>query len=226
MQLQSIKSRICDDIVKGSFAPDTRLTIDMLASRYQSSHMPIREALRELAGEGLVRYEARRGARALPLDRRFIEDLLMLRAELEPLLARLAAAKIDDAGVAELCAIQDSLEAAVEAGDNQGAIDANGRFHRCINRIADNPEVSLIVDRHWLVLSRLWAHYGHAPDRFPGVISDHRSLITAFSNRATDDSAALMRAHVIKAKYQLIYRVDLAQSKSAAANATNGRAAE
>ncbi len=226
MQLQTIKSRICDDIVKGAFAPDTRLTIDMLASRYQSSHMPIREALRELAGEGLVRYEARRGARALPVDRRFIEDLLMLRTELEPLLARLAAKKIDDAGVAELREIQDGFEAAVEDGDNAGAVDANSRFHRCINRIADNTEVSTIVDRHWLVLSRLWAHYGHVPDRFPGVISDHRSLITALSSRSSDDAAALMRAHVIKAKYQLIKRVDLMQPTNRPPRRTNGRAAK
>ena len=222
MQLQTIKSRICDDIVKGVFAPDTRLTIDMLASRYQSSHMPIREALRELAGEGLIRYEARRGARALPLDRRFIEDLLMLRTELEPLLARLAARKIDNAGVAELCAIQDGLEAAVEAGDNAGAVEANGRFHRCINAIADNPEVSTIVDRHWLVLSRLWAHYGHVPDRFPGVISDHRSLITALADRSSDDATALMRAHVIKAKYQLLHRVDLMQQAERTTKPLNG----
>lgn len=222
MQLQTIKSRICDDIVKGVFAPDTRLTIDMLASRYQSSHMPIREALRELAGEGLIRYEVRRGARALPLDRRFIEDLLMLRTELEPLLARLAARKIDNAGVAELCAIQDGLEAAVEAGDNAGAVEANGRFHRCINAIADNPEVSTIVDRHWLVLSRLWDHYGHAPDRFPGVISDHRALIAALTTRSSDDAATLMRAHVIKAKYQLLHRVDLMQQAEQTKPKPNG----
>ena len=112
MQLQSIKDRVRDDIVKGSFDPEARLTIDMLASRYGSSHMPIREALRELAGEGLVRFEPRRGARTLPIDRKYIDNLLTMRAELEPLLARQAAARMDALGLARLEALQAELEAA------------------------------------------------------------------------------------------------------------------
>lgn len=212
----SIKSRICDDIVRGAFDPGTRLTIDMLATRYDSSHMPVREALRELAGEGLIRYEANRGARALPVDRRFIENIFSLRIELEPMLARAAAARISDQDLSALGAIQAEFEDAVAADDNTGAVEANGRFHRMINEIADNPEASAIVDRHWLALSRLWAYYGYAPDRFVGVISDHRSLMTALSERAADDVAALMRAHVIKAKQQLLSRVDHATSKEQA----------
>jgi DNA-binding GntR family transcriptional regulator len=208
MQLQSIKSRICDDIVKGCFDPGTRLTIDMLAGRYGSSHMPIREALRELAGEGLLQFEPRRGARTLPIDRRFIDNLLMLRAEIEPLLARLAGSKIDEHGLELLQAIQNELEAAVARGDDQAAIEANGRFHRSINQIADNPEASTIVDRHWLLLGRLWAHYGYASDRYPGVISDHRGLLQAFAHGMEEDAAAVMKAHVIKARYQILARVD------------------
>jgi DNA-binding GntR family transcriptional regulator len=208
MQLQSIKSRIYDDIVRGSFDPGTRMTIDMLAGRYGSSHMPIREALRELAGEGLLQFEPRRGARSLPVDRRFISNLWMLRAELEPLLARLAAGKMTAQGLRDLQAIQEELEAAVARGDDQAAIEANVRFHRVINQIADNPEASTIVDRHWLLIGRLWAHYGHASDRYQGVISDHRCLLQAFAHGMEEDAAAVMKAHVIKARYQILARVD------------------
>ncbi len=208
MQLQTIKSRIRDDIVKGTFDPEARLTIDMLATRYGSSHMPIREALRELAGEGLVRFEPRRGARTLPIDRSFIDNLLTMRAELEPLLARQAAARMDREGLAALEALQGAFEAAVGRRDDSAAIDMNGRFHSTINQIADNPEACAIVDRHWLLLGRLWAHYGYASNRFPGVISDHRGLLQAFAHGAADDAAAVMKAHVIKAKYQLLAQFD------------------
>jgi len=208
MSSQSIKDRICDDIVKGEFDPETRLTIDMLACRYGSSHMPIREALRELAGEGLVRFEPHRGARTLPIDRVFIKNLLELRAELEPLLARRAADRMSEAGLAELWRIEDELEAVIAAGDHAEAIAANGRFHRCINRIADNPEASMVVDRHWLLLGRLWAHYGYASDRYAGVIADHRGLLMAFAAGDGHDAAAIMRGHVIIAKYQLLASVD------------------
>ena len=209
MQLQTIKSRIRDDIVKGTFDPEARLTIDMLATRYGSSHMPIREALRELAGEGLVRFEPRRGARTLPIDRSFIDNLLTMRAELEPLLARQATARMDREGLAALEALQNAFEAAVGRRDDSAAIDMNGRFHSTINQIADNPEACAIVDRHWLLLGRLWAHYGYASNRFPGVISDHQGLLQAFAHGAADDAAAVMKAHVIKAKYQLLAQFDV-----------------
>ena len=151
MQLQTIKSRIRDDIVKGTFDPEARLTIDRLATRYGSSHMPIREALRELAGEGLVRFEPRRGARTLPIDRSFIDNLLTMRAELEPLLARQAAARMDREGLSELEMLQNAFEAAVGRRDDSAAIDMNGRFHSTINQIADTAEACAIVDRHWLL---------------------------------------------------------------------------
>ena len=208
MQLQTIKSRIRDDIVKGTFDPEARLTIDRLATRYGSSHMPIREALRELAGEGLVRFEPRRGARTLPIDRSFIDNLLTMRAELEPLLARQAAARMDREGLSELEMLQSAFEAAVGRRDDSAAIDMNGRFHSTINQIADNAEACAIVDRHWLLLGRLWAHYGYASNRFPGVISDHQGLLQAFAHGAADDAAAVMKAHVIKAKYQLLAQFD------------------
>lgn len=208
MQLQTIKGRIRDDIVKGAFDPEARLTIDMLATRYGSSHMPIREALRELAGEGLVRFEPRRGARTLPIDRSFIDNLLTLRAELEPLLARQAAARMDRSGLSALEGLQSAFEAAVARRDDSAAIDANSRLHSKINELAGNPEARAIVDRHWLLLGRLWAHYGYASNRFPGVISDHQGLLQAFAHGAADDAAAVMKAHVIKAKYQLLAQFD------------------
>jgi DNA-binding GntR family transcriptional regulator len=115
---------------------------------------------------------------------------------------------MDAHGLARLKALQAELEAAVDRADDSAGIDANRRFHREINRIADNAEAFAVVDRHWLLLARLWAHYGYASDRLPGVISDHRCLLQAFASGAADDAAAVSKAHVIKAKYQLLAQFD------------------
>ena len=64
----SIQQRIREDIVSGQLPFGARVTIDELATRYGVSHMPIREALRELHGEGLVMMEpnrARASARSI-----------------------------------------------------------------------------------------------------------------------------------------------------------------
>ena len=48
-----IKRAIVADLIGAHFRPGDHLTIDMLTSRYRVSHMPIREALRQLEGEGI-----------------------------------------------------------------------------------------------------------------------------------------------------------------------------
>ena len=58
-----IQDLIRQDIITGTLPLGTRLQIDALAVRYGVSHMPVREALRELRGEGLVTIEVNRGAR-------------------------------------------------------------------------------------------------------------------------------------------------------------------
>ena len=49
-----IKARLLDDIAKGKLRPGERLTIDELARRYGTSHMPVRQVLREMHGAGLL----------------------------------------------------------------------------------------------------------------------------------------------------------------------------
>ena len=56
-----VKRAILADLVAGEFVPGMHLTIDALTSRYGVSHMPIREALRQLEGEGILISLAHRG---------------------------------------------------------------------------------------------------------------------------------------------------------------------
>ena len=94
--------RIRDDIVAGELLFGARITIDALATRYGVSHMPVREALRELQGEGLVVIEPNRGARVRTIDTRFVENLFEIRTALEVMMVRRAAQRATPADIAEL----------------------------------------------------------------------------------------------------------------------------
>src|SRR5437764_1195259 len=83
--------RIRDDIVAGTLPLGSRITIDALALRYGVSHMPVREALRDLQGEGLVVIEPNRGARVRAIDARFVENIFEIRTALEVMMVRRAA---------------------------------------------------------------------------------------------------------------------------------------
>lgn len=216
--------RIRDDIVGGTLRFGERVTIDALASRYGVSHMPVREALRELQGEGLVTVEPNRGARVRSIDSHFVENLFEIRTTLEVMMARRAATRCTQADIAALSAIEDTLEQHIASGDHARVVAENHRFHRAINRCAANVDALPIIDRHWMLLAALWRHYGHGPDRFTGVANDHRNLIQAFAAHDAEAAAVIMGAHATKAKLALLARIKAQVAPAPAARKAGRRA--
>jgi DNA-binding GntR family transcriptional regulator len=202
-----IQHRLRHDIIAGTLPFGSRLRIDELASRYGVSHMPVREALRELHGEGLVVIERNRGARVRPIHLGFVEDLFDVRNAIETMLARRACERRTKSHLAELVAAEEKLESFVTARDFSSVPLANRRFHSVINEAAGNPGALSLVDRHWLLVAALWQRYGLDTERFHGVIDDHRHIIKAIERGDASSASALMGAHIEKAKHGLIERM-------------------
>ena len=204
--MSGIEQRLRNDIVAGDLAFGSRLIIEDLATRYGVSHMPIREALRILHGEGLVVIEPNRGARVRPLYRGFIEDLFDVRCAIETMLARRAAERRQPPQLEALRRAAAALEACVASGDHAAVPVASREFHRLINDAAGNPGALPIVDSHWLLLAALLKRYGYGDDRFQRVIEEHQHLIDAIERRDGHGAALLMGAHIEKAKSNLLKR--------------------
>jgi DNA-binding GntR family transcriptional regulator len=204
--MMEIEKFLRDDIVSGELPFGSRLRIDALATRYGVSHMPIREALRVLHGEGLVIIEPKCGARVRQIDPGFIEDLFDVRTALETMLARRAAERRTEEHLERLRGAQDYLEALVVKGEFDRVAEANRRFHTTINDAAGSPGALMTVDRHWLILSALLRRYGHGEERFQRVIDDHQHIIRALERRDAGSASMLMGAHIEKAKSNLLRR--------------------
>ena len=202
-----ICDRIRNDIVAGTLPFGSRLTLHRLASRYATGEMPVREALRQLQGEGLVVQTPNCGARVRAVDVDFVRNIFDLRIAIESMLARRAAERITSSDVAALEAVQANFETCIAARDFAGALAANRSFHRIINEAASNPEASGLLDRHWGLIAALWNLYGYGEERAPDVISDHHQMIRAFATRDADVAACLAMAHAAKAKQELIARM-------------------
>ena len=124
------------------------------------------------------------------------------------MLVRRAAQIVTAAELRELDAIEAALEGCHAAGDHAGVLAENRRFHAAINAVADNPEATAIIDRHWWLIGALWQRVGFAPERYAGVVSDHRHLLRALRRADVEAAGTLMGAHVIKAKHDLLDRMD------------------
>ena len=203
----AICDRIRDDIVSGVLPFGGRLTLHGLATRYATGHMPVREALRQLQGEGLVVQTPNCGARVRAVDVDFVRNIFDLRIVIESMLARRAAERMKPKDLAALDAVQRNLETCIGVRDFAGALAANRAFHRIVNEVAGNPEASALLDRHWGLIAALWNVYGYGEERGAGVISDHRQMMDAFAAHDADVAACLAMAHAAKAKQELIARM-------------------
>jgi DNA-binding GntR family transcriptional regulator len=134
MAYEALKKRIIDvDLLPGQ-----RLVERDLADELKVSRIPLREALRLLAAEGLVVLVPHRGALVSPFTPADVRDLFDVRESLEVLAARLAAERADAQGLGRLTRCLESARTVTESGDEAEIAAANARFHAEIVTLSDN----------------------------------------------------------------------------------------
>ena len=105
-----IAQALRDDILNGSIEPGQRLRQEDIAERLGGSRLPVREALRIVAAEGLVQIEPNKGARVPLLDPGEVETLYRMRERLEPLALSESMANLSSADLAEISDIQRRIQ--------------------------------------------------------------------------------------------------------------------
>jgi len=134
-----IRDKLRDRILQGEFRPGARLVESRLSEEMAVSRIPIREALRALAAEGLVTIEPRRGASVAVLSDELAYNMVEVRAALEGLNARLAAERRDDDAIAELQTILEEGMQAAEREDTNACRHLNRVFHETLATVTGNP---------------------------------------------------------------------------------------
>lgn len=203
-----ISARMREDILDGALAFGSRVTIAQLAQRYGVSQMPVRMAFSQLQGEGLliISNTGRTSIRAL--SREFVNNVFDIRGAMEALLIRAAAKNISPSELAQLEAIEAELERRVESGDFAEVQKANRLFHRVIALAAHNPDAVELYDRHFFLVSALWRRVDYGPERFSGVVNDHRFIIKTLRLKDSDAAELLTRSHVLKAKLVMLEHLE------------------
>jgi DNA-binding GntR family transcriptional regulator len=202
-------SRVADDlrrrILVGELAPGQRLKIDELAALCAVSHMPVREALRELEGEGVLEVFPHRGAVIRGVDRRFIRNLYDVRGAIEGMLAERCAELIDAETLDALKQAADAFEAAGPRAEDRVA--ANSRFHTILNIAGDNPEALRVLNQGRLLADALRVRFGYGGGRVEAIAAEHRSLVRAIARKDAAQAGEIARRHCIRARDDLLKRL-------------------
>lgn len=130
-------------ILTGRHKPGDRLVEDRLSAQLGVSRVPIREALRTLAAEGLVDLPPRRGASVAAVSTDVARDLVEVRATLEGLNARLAARHHEDAIIAQLRQVLEEGNGAARSGNVDDLVRLNAAFH---DKLAEAGRNSILWD--------------------------------------------------------------------------------
>ncbi len=198
VQRQSIAAQIADHlraaIVTAEIEPGAPVRQDHVARRFGASHAPVREALRQLASEGLVVHTANRGTRAAPLERAEAAEIGALRKKIEPDLARRAAAQFRDTD-AQLA--RRAIDQMADAGDDIATLmAANERYHDAIYRPAGQPIAAALTRqlraRYARYLGYVWKTAGHANVS----LDEHVQLLELLVAGDGEASARFLAAHI------------------------------
>lgn len=182
-------------IVSGALGPGSRLGQAELADQLGISRTSVREALRRLAGDGLVEFEVNRGFFVLDIGLDSVLQRLEARLVLEPAVARLAAERHTDD---DLAAMRAAIEAERVASTSDDAHDASRAFHIALATAARNDALVRLLDTLWIadVGRRLLARRRLAPGWQEADVAEHVELVAAVEARDAARAEALMRTHV------------------------------
>jgi DNA-binding GntR family transcriptional regulator len=195
-----VREKIRMRIAEGEWGPGTRLVERDLAEEFQVSRVPVREALRALESEGFVDLLPRRGAVVRDLTRSVVSDLFDIRQVLEGLVARLVADRVDDEGLAQLCAVVDDGRRAVDAGDHAQCGTANTAFHETLLQLSGNDSLRSVLEP---VTGRLRWLFRQTTDH-ERVQREHEQLYAALALRDSELAAAVALAHVRASRHMVL----------------------
>jgi DNA-binding GntR family transcriptional regulator len=190
---QTVADWLAQRIITGETAPGERLTEPRIAELAGVSRSPVREALRILAGEGLVEITPRHGARVTHVGVRDARELYACRLLLEPRCAYEAVEAITPAGVADLDAIRAAMEAAED--DGPGFLRLNVAYFRSLTQHCPNALLREFVELTWANAQRYWSVFARVDGYSTGSLARHAPLHAAV--RSADAAAALAADHAL-----------------------------
>jgi DNA-binding GntR family transcriptional regulator len=203
-----VKRAIIGDLVSGEFHPGMHLTIEALTARYGVSHMPIREALRQLEGEGILISSAHRGFRIEAITETYIRNIYDIRVGIESMLARRAVENASDENIRLLRRMHDDLCALIRSGKPLVAARENAVFHKRLYAIARNPEAEQILEGRTRVVRTVGDSLGgYLPEMYETVIAEHEKMIVAFEKRDPIAAGEAVFDHVTAARDRLLLRM-------------------
>jgi DNA-binding GntR family transcriptional regulator len=202
---RAVYSELRRKILTGELVPGHEVNQEAMAASLGVSITPLREALRRLEMEGLVRLKAHRTVVIPPLTREELVELYVIRTELDSLAARLAADAASDDETTTIA----KLARQKPARDPVVQLELNRTFHRAIYSACGNNSLITYLDQLWdrtdryrLILVK--QEFGEGPVS----PKDHIEIADAIAERDALRAGRLMHDHIARSRNRIAEAID------------------
>ena len=198
-----VADQLRERIFSGEFPPGSFLDEVKLAEQMEISRTPLREALKVLTAEGLLRHEPRRGCFVAEVTQQDLDEIFPVIALLEGRCAFEAAQNASDADLQALEVLHARLVKHAKAKRINEYYEANFAIHEAIITLADNRWLAQVIAdlRKIVKLARL--QQLHAPGRLDQSLSEHLAVFAALKARDPEGAEAAMKTHLTRQRIAL-----------------------
>ena len=198
-----------DDILRGELEPGERLMEIHLAEKLGVSRTPVREAIRKLELEGLVKMIPRRGAVVASITISDLEDVLEVRKVLEQLTVKLACEKITDEEIALLKKYHEEFAKAINTNDLTSLAEKDVSFHDVIYNASHNNRLIQILNNLREQMYRYRLEYIKDRQKRKLLVSEHEKILNAVMNRDSTTAEAAIDAHIANQEKTIIENLNM-----------------
>lgn len=208
--LQWVVDKLRNDILEGRIVAGEWLRQEKFAKELGVSQTPVREALKQLAAEGLVEHAPYRGIRVITFTADDVEDLYEGRKYEEGRAARFAALNISNGEIEELQQLHKAMLACETPKDLEQYRELNRRFHLLIIHASRRPYLIRSLGQFWATFpSMLWGRIPgvakvSAPGRDEPDAAEHQAIVDALAARNAGAAEAALKSHIEAAGQALV----------------------
>ena len=185
-----------EGIISGKLKGGTQQ--DEVSAALTVSHIPVREALRQLEAQGLVTIHPNRGSTVTQLSRSDLEDMMEIRASISYYIARRAIPLMSQEDLDELQSIIEEQKLAVDMFEEERL---NYKFHEVLTRRAKNNVADMFIELiHWNADRYLRDALYTDPARRQQSVSEHQAILDACRAGDAEKASSLLHDHIIEAR--------------------------
>jgi DNA-binding GntR family transcriptional regulator len=195
---EEVYERLRSAILIGDLPAGSRIVEADVARRMAISRTPVREAVRRLEQEAMVKYVPRRGTIVVGLSREDVADAYQLRAYLEAYGARLAATRAGDTNLAHLTELIQQMREYAAVQDLERLVAADVEFHEEICRASGSRRLL----QAWQTLNpaqlTMISGLRVGDLSLEQIAERHWSIVAALKSRKPELAESIIRAHILE----------------------------